>query len=250
MMKLNKLLIATLIAAAAAPAAHAERLFSTSSLSLLYGDDYEAFGKKEITQSVFTFENVTVHDWGGTFLFFDRSETHGTGNDSKDIYGEFSPSMKLSWLTGQDYSMGPLADISLTGTYEYGGGADVDNALAGFALNWKLPGFSYFNTVVYRAFNSEGDDDFQLTVTWGSHFDIGAAKFLFDGYIDWSSAADDHKADFHFNPQLKLDLGNFAGNPGVFYAGIEYSYWHNKYGLGDAVMETENVVSALVKVHF
>lgn len=250
MKKFNKLLIASLVAAAVAPAAHAEKIFSTSSISLLYGEDYEAFGRNEVTQSVVTFENLTVHDWGGTFLFFDRSETHGTGNDGKDIYGELSPALKLSWLTGQDLSVGPLQDVSLAGTYEFGGGADVDNVLVGFALNWKVPGFSYFNTAFYRAFNSEGDDDFQFTVTWGTPFDIGAAKLLFDGYIDWSSAADDHKADFHFNPQLKLDVGNFMGTPGVLFAGVEYSYWHNKYGLADAVMGTESAFSALLKVHF
>jgi len=36
----------------------------------------------------------------------------------------------------------------------------------------------------------------------------------------------------------------------VLYAGIEYSYWHNKYGLSDSVMDTESAVSALVKFHF
>lgn len=97
---------------------------------------------------------------------------------------------------------------------------------------------------------SESSDDWQLTLTWGVPFSVGPALFLVDGYIDWSTAAADHKSEFQFTPQIKLDVGNFWGKPGVLYAGIEYQYWNNKYGLGDEDMDTQSSVSALVKYHF
>ena len=34
------------------------------------------------------------------------------------------------------------------------------------------------------------------------------------------------------------------------YAGIEYQYWNNKFGLGDTLMDDQSSVSALVKFHF
>ena len=52
------------------PLASAEKLFSDSSISLLYSDQYQAFGRNERTDTYVTFENVTAHDWGGTFCLW------------------------------------------------------------------------------------------------------------------------------------------------------------------------------------
>ena len=95
-----------------------------------------------------------------------------------------------------------------------------------------------------------GQDDLQLTVTWAAPIEVGPARFLIDGYIDWSTAEDDHKSEFQFTPQIKLDVSNFWGEPGVLYAGVEYQYWNNKFGLGDTLIDDQSSVSALVKFHF
>ncbi|MGO1461550.1 MAG: outer membrane protein OmpK [Marinobacter sp.] len=251
---LKKSLVAACACATfASTSAHAEKFFGDSSISLLYSDQYEAFGGERDTATVFTFENATGHDWGDTFLFFDRFRGHGfsTGNDS--IYGEFAPNLSLSWLTGQDLSFGPIKDVRLSGQYEYGGGdVNNNNLMYGLGLSWDVPGLVYFNTNFYYVDNDtefDTKDDWQATVTWKAPIEAGSALFVFDGYIDYSSAVSgDHAADFHFNPQLKLDIGNFTGNPGVLLAGIEYSYWRNKYG--NTAFDTENAISALVKFHF
>lgn len=251
MTALRKTLLATCIAASFSPVAHAEKFFGGSSISLLYSDQYEAFGPSQRTDTVFTFENVTAHNWGGTFLFFDRNQGQGSNSGDDGIYGEFSPTLSLGWATGKDLGFGPIKDIHLAATYEYGGGTNVNNYLSGFGLKWDVPGFAYLSTNFLYANNEQTKNDLQLNVNWGLPFEVASAKFLFDGYIDWSSAESDHKSDFHFNPQFKLDVGDLVGgDAGVLYAGIEYSYWNNKYGLGDAVMDTESAVSALVKFHF
>lgn len=258
MKALQKTLLATCVTAALVPAAHAEKFFGNSSITVLHSADYETFGDRQIEDTFFTFENATGHNWGGTFFFMDRNQGHGDAQDDDEVYGEFSPTLSLGWLTGQDLSFGPIKDVTLAGTYEYGGGTESNNYLTGMGLSWDLPAFQYFNTFVFYANNNadapgfeDPGDDWQLTVTWGLPFEVLNARFLFDGYTDWSSATSDHASDFHFNPQFKLDLGDFTGNPGVLYAGIEYSYWNNKYGTGDDdVMATESAVSALVKFHF
>lgn len=250
MTNLNKSLLAACLALACIPAAHAERYFSDSSITLLYSDDYQAFGRQKRTDTFFTFENATGHNWGSTFFFVDRNQGHGKNQDSDDTYGEFAPNLSLGWLTGKDLSFGPIKDLTLSGQYEFGGGTNANNYLLGFGLEWKVPGFQYFATRFYHVDNSETDNDYQMTMVWGLPFELGPNRILFDGYIDWSSAADDHKSDFHFNPQLKLDLGHYFGKPHVLYAGIEYSYWRNKYGLSSDVMDTESAVSALIKFHF
>ncbi|WP_111493382.1 MULTISPECIES: outer membrane protein OmpK [Marinobacter] len=257
MKALRKTLLATCVMAACMPAAHAEKFFGGSSITVLHSADYEDFGgKKEDT--FFTFENVTAHNWGGTFFFIDRNHGHGSSEGDDDVYGEFSPTLSMNWLSNNDLSFGPIKDVLLTGTYEFGGGTESNNYLVGPGLAWDVPGFLYFNTLFYYANNNadapgfdDPGDDWQTTITWGLPFEVASAKFLFDGYIDWSTATRDHASEFHFNPQFKLDIGDFAGHPGMLYAGIEYSYWNNKYGeADDSVMDTESAVSALVKFHF
>ncbi|WP_228289071.1 DUF5020 family protein [Marinobacter salinisoli] len=251
----GKAVAAAFVASAMAPAAHAEKFFSSSSVSALYGTNYKVTPEELVT---FTFENVTAHNWGDTFFFIDRLQSRGDGERLKETYGEFSPRVSMGWLTGQPMTFGPVKDVLFAYTYEFGVNDNpfvsaFDNHLAGIGLSWDVPGFQYVDTNVYYANNDETADDWQLTVTWGLPFSVGQAAFLFDGFMDYSSAASDHKAEMHINPQLKLDLGAFSNNPGVLYAGVEYSYWRNKFGLDrnlPLVDGTENVVSALVKFHF
>ena len=120
-------------------------------------------------------------------------------------------------------------------------------------LSWDIPGLKYFNTNVYRVKNNtvlpNDENDWQLTVTWAAPIEVGRALFVFDGFVDYSSGVRSAQStDLHINPQFKLDIGNFVGNPGVLLAGIEYSYWRNKYG--SPAIDTENAISALVKYHF
>jgi len=237
--------------AAALPAASlAETLFSDTSLSLLYGSEYEVGEEDRI---VATLEHVSAHNWGDLFFFVDRLHHKSSDNAQsiKETYGEVSPRLSLSYLTGANLSAGPIKDVYLAATYEFNAanyeGADFSNYLYGFGLDWDVPGFNYVQTQFYYANNELQDDDLQFTLVWGLPFSLGSNLFLFDGFIDWSSA-ESHASDFHFNPQLKLDVGNYFNNPGKVYAGIEYSYWRNKFGLRN--FDNENLVNALVKVHW
>ena len=249
---LKKPAAAACMAIALAPAAHAEKFFGVSSISLLYSDDYEIFGAQQESATVFTFENVTAHDWGDTFFFIDRYQVQGDSDSADTTYGEFAPRLSLSWLTGQDLGFGPVTDVYLAGQYEFGGGAEANNYMSGLGLSWDVPGLLYFNTNAYYVDNNtifDAPDDWQLTATWGAPFEVGGLPFLFDGYVDYSAGVGGaQSAELHINPQLKLDIGHFVGTPGVLLAGIEYSYWRNKYGSPE--IDTENAVSALVKFVF
>ncbi|MBZ2169339.1 MULTISPECIES: outer membrane protein OmpK [Marinobacter] len=253
----RKTLIAGCVAAAVAPSAYAEKYFGGSSISLLHSDQYQGVefdpagnGGKEVEATVFTFENATAHNWGGTFFFIDRTQGQGDIADEDETYGEFAPTLSGSWLTGADLSAGAVKDVFLGAQYEFGGSTEVDNYMAGVGLAWDLPGFLFFTTGFYYVDNEQISDDLQLTVAWAAPFAVGPARFLVDGYIDWSTAEDDHESEFQFVPQVKLDVSNFWGAPGVLYAGIEYQYWNNKYGLGDELIDTQSSISALAQFHF
>lgn len=258
MLVFRKTLIAGCVAAASfAPAAHAEKFFGSSSISVLHSDQYQGVefdaggnGGREFEATYFTFENATAHNWGNTFFFIDRDQGRGRLDGINNTYGEFAPNLSLSWLTGSDLSFGPVQDVFLASQYEFGGGNETNNYMFGLGLGWDLPGFNYFRTSFYRVNNETVDSDLQLTVVWGLPFAVGPALFLIDGYIDWSTAESDHESEFQFTPQIKLDVSNFWGNPGVLYAGVEYQYWNNKFGLDDTLIDTQSSVSALVKFHF
>jgi hypothetical protein len=47
--------------------------------------------------------------------------------------------------------------------------------------------------------------------------------------------------------QVKLDIGGLAGKKGRCYAGIEYVYWNNKFGIDHI---DERNLNLLLKIHF
>ncbi len=82
--------------------------------------------------------------------------------------------------------------------------------------------------------------------------EIGQAKILIDGFFDFVAGYGPQAQNFHFSPQIKLDIGNFWGKPGVLYAGVDIDYWTNKFGIQDSdAFDTDQfAASALVKFHF
>ena len=50
----------------------AETYFTDTSVSVLYGSDYELVEDGELTTA--TLEHVSAHDWGGVFFFVDRNQ--------------------------------------------------------------------------------------------------------------------------------------------------------------------------------
>lgn len=236
--------------ASLAPIANAEVYFSDNNLSYLKNlNDFEVLTNDSV--DVFTFEHVSAHNWGDAFFFVDRINADADSNNPEfsETYGEASVRFSLSNLTGKKLGNELIKDYYIATTYEFNSNdfGSFDNYLLGFGASWNVPGFAFFNTNLYQANNENIDNDTQLTVTYGYPFSVGEQKFIIDGYIDWSSAEDDHKADFHFNPQLRWDVGNNFGKPNFVELGFEYSYWVNKYGISG--LDDESTVSAMVKIH-
>lgn len=237
-----------------AGAVNAETLWSDNSISYLKNtSDFEVLKNDNI--NVITFEHASGHNWGDVFFFADRTTASKDANNARheETYGEVSARLSLSYLTDSKLSMGPISDLYIAGTYEHdtgnkdGIGFGFNNYLVGVGASWDVQGFNYLSSNVYLAENDDTDNDYQLTVAWGYPVSFGKHDILIDGYLDWSSAADDHKADFHFNPQVRLDVGKYFGKAKFFEVGIEYSYWHNKFGISG--LDNESTVSAMIKVH-
>lgn len=126
--------------------------------------------------------------------------------------------------------MGPISDIYIATTYEHdtgnkdGFGFSFNNYLVDVGASWEVDGSSYLSSNIYQAINDDANNDYQLTIAWGYLIHIAKHDIIIDGYIDWSSAAKDQSADFHFNPQVRLDVSKHFGKVKLFEVGIEYSY--------------------------
>ncbi|NBA93852.1 outer membrane protein OmpK [Pseudomonas sp. R5(2019)] len=235
-------------------------LWQTNSLTYLYGKNFSV--NPEIQQTV-TFEHADKWKYGDNFLFVDKIFFNGKDDRNKGsntYYSEFSPRLSFGKILGSDLSFGPIKDVLLAMTYEYGEG-DTESYLIGPGFDLAVPGFNYFTLNFYQRHTEgsrPGDRVWQITPAFSYTIPAGKSDVLIDGYMDWVVDNDEtrrgtYHANLHFNPQVKYDLGK-ALNMGArqLYVGFEYSYWKDKYGIQDNpnLDTNESVASFLVKAHF
>lgn len=235
-------------------------LWQTNSLTYLYGKN---FAINPSIQQTLTFEHADKWKYGDNFLFVDRIFYNGKDDPNKGpntYYGEFSPRLSFGKIFDQKLEYGPIKDVLLAMTYEYGEG-DSEAYLIGPGVDLAVPGFNYFTLNFYRRHTEgprPGTGVWQITPSFSYTLPMGRSNVLIDGYMDWvvdndQNSRGTYHANLHLNPQIKYDLGK-ALNLGEkqLYVGIEYSYWKNKYGIDSSsrLDTNQNTASALIKVHF
>ncbi|MCM8743824.1 outer membrane protein OmpK [Pseudomonas koreensis] len=234
--------------------------WQNNSLTYLYGKDFKV--NPAIQQTV-TFEHADAWKYGDNFLFVDKifyngKPDGGVGNNT--YYGEFQPRISLGKVLDQKLEFGPIKDVLLAMTYEFGEG-DVESYLIGPGFDLAIPGFDYFQLNFYQRHTEgsrPGDNVWQITPVWSYTIPVGSSNVLIDGYMDWVVDNDvnskgEYHANLHFNPQVKYDLGKALHfGEKQLYVGVEYDYWKDKYGIDDTSGFTtnQNVTSFLVKFHF
>lgn len=229
--------------------------WQSNSLTYLYGDGF-AVNPEE--QHTLTFEHASGWNVGDLFFFVDYTyfqDERDPDNGKRSYYGEFSPRFSLSKILNTKFSVGPVSDVLLASTYEFGEG-DVETLLLGPGYDLDIPYFDYFQLNFYHRFPANGrdGDTTQITPIWSVTLPVGSSDVLVDGFVDWVIDNDDsYHANLHFNPQIKYDLGKYLGwQAKRFYVGVEYSYWKNKYGIKDSAAfdSDESVTSLLLKGYF
>jgi nucleoside-specific outer membrane channel protein Tsx len=242
-MKFTKIALAAAMTVTAG-AASAETFFYDNSVSVLYGQSYEVI---ESDQAVVTFEHYSANSWGDIFVFGDRLMSTGDENgDQTETYIEVAPRFKVS-----GFDAGIVKNLYIATTWEMS--EANDDFLVGLGTDLNVPGFQNLSFNAYQRLNDNGDNNYQTTTVWGAPFTIAGQNFKFDGFWDWATATDDRAASSNFTYQLKWDATQVLGTSNKVHVGIEHAIWNNKFAIedGDFGLDTkENVVSALVKVHF
>ena len=219
------------------------------SATALYGEDYDLAPSDK--QTTVTLETAGAWKYGDWFAFQDFIYFKGdhTGMDST-TYGEISPRFSASKILGEKIAFGPITDLSLALTYEEGEGP-VHSLLYGLGVDVAVPYFTYLNFNTYRrdAMSSGNiSDGWQFTPVFRIDIPVGSANIILDGFIDWVFATDNsgYEENFHFNPQLKYDLGKslFGDHKAnKLLVGIEYDLWTNKYGVKGIDQDTYSVIA-------
>ena len=234
--------------------------WQSNSLTYLWGKNFKV---NPSTQQTLSFEHAYGWKYGDNFLFVDKIFYQGqkdAGNGPNTYYGEISPRLSFNKIFDQKLSFGPVKDVLLAMTYEFGEG-DTEAYLIGPGFDLDIPGFDYFQLNFYQRTTDgsrPGDNVWQITPVWAYTIPVGSSDVLSDGFMDWVVDNDESRrgtyhANLHFNPQIKYDLGK-AMHLGEkqLYVGVEYDYWKNKYGIKDsgAFTTDQNTMSFLVKVLF
>jgi nucleoside-specific outer membrane channel protein Tsx len=241
-----------IVGAACAPLLHAQEHappppsdsgFSSWDVQFLYGSQFEEpFNPHYVSKAIVTFENAAGWSWGSSYFFVDVLKSDQDDDNATEVYAEWYPSASLSRLSGTDLGFGPVSDIQATLGINAGtksNGAHPFVLLPGLTFQLKIPGFAFFSLGTYAYIDRgrfEGtengchDTTYQVTPSWSLPFEIGGGKFAFDGFIDFIGSHGQCASQILSQPQLKVDLGSFGGHPDTFYLGVEWQYWHNKFG--------------------
>lgn len=238
----------------------ASPLYQSNSVSYLYGEAYLLNPDNAKRQHVITLEHASGWQFGDVFAFIDLSDFPDATSDRHTYYGEASVRFSLGKLSDNNVQFGIINDFLIDITHERGEVKTANALLYGPSFDLAIPGFDRFAMSVYYRDEASStglrDGQIQITPMWAVSFPLGKSTIVFDGYFDWvinEKTALYQTSHFHFNPQLKYDLGQLL-NLGErrFYVGIEYDYWSNKYGLENTpeIGSNQNAVSFLLTAYF
>ena len=240
---MKSLLLSSFLVLSGATAAHAVE-WSSTELQGLYGRGFhEPFNPDSVAKSTVTLTNSSGFSWGGSYFFVDFLNSDARDEHAEEVYGELYLNPSLSKLTGRDFKAGPLRDVSLTLGVNYGNkdtGANARVLLPGVTFNFDLPGFVFFDLSVLGyldhgrfkgAATNCNANSYQITPAWKRPFRLGRLSMSFEGFVDVIGAHGSCAHQVVSQPQLRLDVGDLFGHPNKVYAGVEYEYWHNKYGV-------------------
>lgn len=196
-------------------------------------------------------EHFGTFKYGDNYFFID--EYHGQkiggagagsfGGDSNDQqFIVWTPRLSLSGVTGSKWALGPIEDVYLAARAEWASYGSFRSLGIGPAVDWKVPGFSYFSTRLYRRGNNYNRAHAFFHVVWSSSFALGSRKVHADGYL-WTTQTDTHGRQWFAEPDFTIDVDPL----GTFQAGLRVT--HSQYKLG-ASNYSRTTPQLLVKWNF
>jgi len=200
--------------------------WSSTAACLLYGSGYQMTASED--QTILTLEHASGWTYGDNFFFFDIGQPFDMDTT---VYGEWHPRLSLGKMTRRNMGFGFVKDVLIATELNVGEGWRA--YLYGVGFDLTIPHFQFFalNLFIRDEIPFDASPTFQISPSWNLPFTLGSARFEFRGFLDYAGSHGDGVAHLLMQPQLLLDLGHFSSRSDKLYAGIEYQYWNNKYGV-------------------
>jgi len=226
------LLAALSLAALLAPGA-AQAEFGTTNFQLLQGfnfnDNQLGYNTAGGGMTTLTVNHFSTWAYGDNFAFVDFYRGKfldladaPTGNRAI-AYAEWHPRLFLNKVGLPTVSF--IKNWGLAG--ELNGTSGFYALLAGVGFDFAIPGFQvaglnlYYRDAFVAAAPQQYTSTWQISPFWDVPFKIGPTAWNFTGFVDVTTDHD-KKIDIMAQPQLLLDVGNFAGVPGKVSVGVEW----------------------------
>lgn len=222
--------------------------WSETELHIQHGQLNQPFAAQsntDIDTTIFTLQHASGWDYGSQFFFFDYARTA----DGDELYGEWYPFFSSKQILGSQYS-GPIQDIGLVLGVNAAPDAEVVKYLPGVQVNWAVPGFSFFNTLLTAYIDDskglagngapkEGNSA-MLDVAWRLPLNVQEQQFSIEGHAEYIRERSSELPGVRVKDwvlaqvQLRWDLGQalWAKQEQLF-VGVEYQYWNNKLGTNE-----------------
>ncbi|MFI3186119.1 MAG: ion channel protein Tsx [Methylococcaceae bacterium] len=224
------------------PTAQAELFdWSATEIQYLHGDGYQMpKNGSDISRSIITLSHADGWALGRNFFFMDTLISDHGEVSQVNLYGEFYSYLSLSKMTGTPLAYGFLKDLNISAGVNAGENMDsvfsgTRIILYGVAVDFNLPGFKLLTVDFLRHDVLDPvylGSSWQITPVWKLPFAIAGMHWSLEGFIDFiGDKGSRYAGNILAQPQIRLDIGEFCGVSNQLYAGIEYQYWHNKYGV-------------------
>ncbi len=249
--------------------------WSDAFIGYRYGTLYrEPANANDISKNILTVQYANGYSYGSNFFNLDillsdsKDPAAGGGGGAAEAYFVYRHNLSLSAVTGRSLQYAALRDVGITAGFDLNTkndafGSRKQKFAVGPTLQFEVPGFLNISLLYQIENNRNGivgkdvhfDDTYDLNLSWGIPFKLGLpAKFK--GFADYIGPKGQDGFGNTTHPELLIemaqmfDLGSLAGKSDIFFAGVGFQYWHNKFGNAPGVGTQAAVPQLEFEVHF
>lgn len=238
--------------------------WSDTSIGYRYGKSFgEPYIPEDISKNIFNLTHASGYKYGTNFfnvdllLSDDKDPLSPTSsNGAHEVYVVYRHTLDFSKVSGQDLKVGPIRSFGLTAGFDLntkndaGYNSEKRMLVLGPTLMIDVPGFWNISVVALWESNAPQnkytnvstprysyDVHPMLTSSWGIPFNIGPVPLSFEGYANFIASKGKNefggntKPETNIDMQVMYDFGQPLGlGKNTFKAGVEYQFWHNKFG--------------------
>ena len=259
-----RLITVVLLLCISAPAVAED--WSDNAIAWRYGEKFrEPFNRQDISKNILSLTHASGGKYGSDFLNIDLLLSNNkdplstaSASGAREAYVVYRHLFNIGEISGREMQFGAVRGIGMTGGFDFNDKRDLaynskKRMLAlGPTFMMDVPGFlnvsllalweSNHPGISTGAFNPgypAGRYDYKLhpdfNMVWA--MPVGGFPVSFEGYLDFIGSKGLDELGNNTAPETNIDMkflydiGRATGGAkNTFRVGIEYQYWHNKFG--------------------